>query len=210
MQLFVTPASPWVRRVVISIIELGLQDKVTMIQTRWPHNWATQTIAFDPDFARATPVGRIPALSVKGGIRLADSMTICEYLNAEHGKYRLLPREGAKRWALLSRISIAQGILEAQISRRAELLRTVNRSADFIEKMKDRGLRCFAALDEEVEAFGDDPELAQITIDAACGFADFRYAQDDWRAAAPRLARWYETFSQRPSMLSTQPAETPQ
>jgi len=210
MQLFVTPASPWVRRVVVSIIELGLQDKISMIQTRWPHNWATQTITFDSHFAHATPVGRIPALITSSGIRLTDSMTICDYLNAEYGQYRLLPRDGAERWVLLSRISIANGILEAQISRRAELLRTNNRSVDFIEKMKDRSLRCFAALDEEAEAFGVEPELAQITIAAACGFADFRYAQDGWRTVAPRLARWYETFSQRPSMLLTRPAETPQ
>lgn len=211
MQLFVTPASPWVRRVVVCIIELGLEDKVEMIPTRWPHEWATRTVPFAPDFAQATPVGRIPALVTGQGLRLTDSSVICDYLNAEHGQYRLLPQAGERRWQILSQVAIACGALEAQISRRAELLRTgADRSDDFIDKMKTRALRCFAALDEAAGAFGSEPDLAQITAGAACGFADFRYAQDGWRDAAPRLARWYETFAGRPSMIRTRPAETPQ
>lgn len=210
MQLFVTPASPWVRRVVVGIKELGLEDRITLIPTRWPHDWATKTTPFTPEFADATAVGRIPALVTPDGLRLVDSFVILEYLNAEHGDHRLLPAQGAARWQILSQTAIAAGALEAQISRRAELLRTSDQSADFIEKMKVRALRCFAALDNEVASFKDAPDLAQITIGAACGFADFRYAQDDWRQVAPRLASWYKTFSQRPSMLATEPAETPQ
>lgn len=210
MQLFVTPASPWVRRVVVSIVELGLQEKVSRIQTRWPHDWATKTTPFTPAFADATPVGRIPAMVTPEGLRLVDSFVIIDYLNAEHGEHRLLPAQGAARWKILSQTALATGVLEAQISRRAELLRTVDQSADFIEKMKVRALRCFEALDKDAPDFSETPDLAQITIACACGFADFRYSDDNWRDAAPRLAEWYEVFSQRPSMLATIPAETPQ
>ena len=210
MQLFVTPASPWVRRVVVSIMELGLEDRVTFIPTRWPHDWATRTVPFTPEFASASPVGRIPALVTPEGLRLTDSVVILDYLNAEFGQHRLLPAQGEARWRILSQTALGCGVLEAQISRRAELLRTRDQSADFIEKMQARALRCFAALDDEAARFPEQPDLAQITVGAACGFADFRYAQDDWRQAAPRLADWYEVFSRRPSMLATLPAETPQ
>ncbi|MGF6244781.1 MULTISPECIES: glutathione S-transferase family protein [Paraburkholderia] len=211
MQLFATPASPWVRRVMICIIELGIQDKVTTIQTRWPHSWGTHTVPFTPEFGQATPVGRIPALVTDQGLSLADSMVICDYLNAEYGQYRLLPQAGERRWRILSQVAIANGILEAHISRRAELLRDpAGRSAAFLEKMKVRAQRCFVALNEDAVDFAPEPDLAQITIAAACGFSDFRYQGDQWRATSPHLAYWYENFSQRSSMVLTRPAETPQ
>jgi len=82
MKLFVTPASSFVRKVRISIFEIGIESEVEIIQTRWPHTWGFQTVPFRADFAEATPVGRIPALVTDDGIHLTDSSTICEYLNA--------------------------------------------------------------------------------------------------------------------------------
>lgn len=211
MRLFTTPASPWVRRCVIAIMELGLQDRIQFIPTRWPHSWATKTVAFDPAFLEATPVARIPALVTDQGLRLSDSGAICDYLNGELGGYKLLPAEGLARWQLLSVISIANGLVEAQISRRAELLRdATERSNDFIEKMRERERRCFAALEQEAVGFGAECDLAQIAVATACGYADFRYPDDRWRGASPKLAQWFERFSERPSMLATIPVETPQ
>ena len=211
MRLFVTPASPWVRRVVLSVIELGLEDKVELVQTRWPHRWATQTVDFTPDFIAATPVARIPALVTDDGLRLVDSGAICDYLNAEFGGYKLLPKSGAARWKQLETISIVNGLVEAQIARRAETLRgDAERSGDFIQKMRDRETRCFRALDPTAASFGPEVDLSQIAVATACGFADFRYPKEDWRSSVPSLARWFERFSERPSMRQTMPRETPQ
>ena len=211
MRLFTTPASPWVRRCVVAIKELGLEDGVEFVPTRWPHTWATQTIAFDPAFLDATPVGRIPALITDDGLHLTDSGAICDYLNAELGNYRLMPAKGAERWRMLSFISIANGLVEAQISRRAELLRNAReRSDDFIEKMRQREQRCFVALELAVAEFRSEVDLAQIAIATACGYADFRYPADDWRSASPKLASWFAQISERPSMRATKPVETPQ
>ena len=211
MRLFRTPASPFVRKVMVTILELGLRDRVELVSTRWPHAWATQTVDFAPDFAAATPVGRIPALVTEDGMRLTDSQVICEYLNAEHGGHRLLPQEGPARWREMEFIAIANACLEAQILRRAETLRhPPGRSEDFIRKMQARGLRCFAAMDAMVDRLGAEPDLMQICAGCACGFVDWRYGHDDWRAVAPRLGDWYEGFRRRPSMVETEPAETPQ
>ena len=211
MRLYVTPASPWVRRVRVTILELGLEDRFEFVQTRWPHSWGTRTVTtLAPDFTAATPVARIPAL-VADGITLTDSHAICDYLNAELGGYRLLPREGAARWQALATMAIANGIIEAQMARRAELLRTgPDRSDDFIAKMRDRQMRCHAALEaQHLPSFGDAFDLAQITTAVACGYDDWRYGPD-WRDAAPRLAAWYDSVAGRPSLESTKPAETPQ
>jgi glutathione S-transferase len=209
MRLYVTPASPWVRRVRVTILELGIEDRFEFVQTRWPHSWGTQTVEMPADFAAATPVLRIPAL-VTDDVTLTDSHAICDYLNAEFGNFRLLAREGAARWQALATIALASAILEAQIMRRAELLRAGNeRSNDFIAKMRDRGLRCFAALEKNLPTFSRTFDLAQITTAVACGYDDWRYGPD-WRTAAPKLAAWYDSVAGRPSMKATQPAETPQ
>lgn len=210
MRLYVTPASPWVRRVRVAILELGIADRFEFVQTKWPHSWGTQTVAMPADFTQATPVMRIPAL-VTDDVTLTDSHAICDYLNGELGGYRLLAREGAARWKALAAMSIANGIIEAQVARRAELLRTgADRSDDFIAKMRDRQMRCYAALEEQhLPAFGSTFDLAQITTAVACGYDDWRYGPD-WRAAAPKLATWYDSVAQRSSVAATAPAETPQ
>jgi glutathione S-transferase len=209
MRLYVTPASPWVRRVRVTILELGIEDRFEFVQTRWPHSWGTQTVAMPADFTATTPVMRIPAL-VTDTVTLTDSHAICDYLNAEFGQYRLLPRDGAARWQALATMALANAVLEAQIMRRAELLRSdKERSDDFIAKMRDRTFRCFGALETHLPTFGPTFDLAQITTAVAAGYDDWRYGPD-WRTAAPKLAAWYDQVAKRPSMKATYPAETPQ
>ena len=209
MRLYVTPASPWVRRVRVTILELGIEGRFEFVQTRWPHSWGTQTVAMPADFTAATPVLRIPAL-VTDDVTLTDSHAICDYLNAEFGNFRLLAREGKARWQALSTMALANAVLEAQIMRRAETLRPDRgRSTDFIAKMRDRTFRCFAALEDHLPNFGSTFDLAQITTAVACSYDDWRYGPD-WRSAAPQLAAWYDRVAERPSLKATEPAETPQ
>jgi glutathione S-transferase len=210
MRLYVTPASPWVRRVRVTILELGIEDRFEFVQTRWPHSWGTQTVTMPADFTAATPVMRIPAL-VDGDLTLTDSHAICDFLNAEFGQFRLLAPQDDPRWRALATMAIANGVIEAQIMRRAETLRSdKERSNDFIAKMRDRTFRCFAALEKNhLPDFDTTFDLAQITTAVACSYDDWRYGPD-WRGAAPKLAAWYDSVAERPSMKATAPAETPQ
>ena len=144
-----------------------------------------------PDFTAATPVMRIPAL-VTDDVTLTDSHAICDYLNAEFGNYPPAGARGRRAMAALATIAIANSIIEAQVVRRAELLRSdKERSNDFIAKMRDRQFRCFAALEKHLPHFGTTFDLAQITTAVACGYDDWRYGPD-WRGAAPKLAAWYD------------------
>ena len=45
------------------------------------------------------------------------------------------------------------------------------------------------------------------TVAAACalGYLDFRFPDLNWRQDNPKLAAWYATFSERPSMKQTVP-----
>lgn len=210
MRLFTTPASPWVRKCIVSAIELGIDAKIERIPTLWPHTWATETVDFAAEFIAATPVGRIPALVTDEGLHLADSGAICDYFNAELGNHRLMPAGGHRRWMMQSIISIANGLIESQVSRRAEALRKpAERSEDYIEKMRAREHRCYRAIEPLVAEFKEDVDLAQISVAVGCSYHDFRF-KEDWRSANPQLTRWFERFIQRPSMQATMPFETPQ
>jgi hypothetical protein len=60
-----------------------------------------------------------------------------------------------------------------------------------------------------LEAAGDDlssqPDIGLLTIACALGYLDFRYTDRPWRSSRPKLATWFESFNQRPSMQATMP-----
>jgi glutathione S-transferase len=211
MKLFWTPASPFVRKVMVAAIELGLRDRIEIHPTYWPHEWGSRTIEFDAEFIAANPVGRIPTLVTNDGIAIAESNWICQHLDSLSGKPRLMPASEPARLRCIRLLGIADGALEAMIARRAELLRNGrDQSAGYIAKQRDRIGRCIDAIEGEITTLEGLLTLAQITVGIACGYMDFRYPADNWRSERPRLTGWYETFATHASMRETMPAETPQ
>ncbi|HVZ15762.1 MAG TPA: glutathione S-transferase N-terminal domain-containing protein [Terriglobales bacterium] len=211
MKLFWTPASPFVRKVMVTAIELGLDERIVIHPTYWPHEWGSRTIEFDPEFIAANPVGRIPALVTEEGIALVESNLICEYLQTRVSAPALRPPVGNPRWQDTRLLGIVDGALEAMIARRAEMLREEReQSSGFVAKQRDRIARCFDSLEQECDAFERGLTLAQITTGVACGYMDFRYPSDQWRISRSRLSDWYMRFAERPSMKRTIPSETPQ
>ena len=77
--------------------------KLTPVNTRTEPEKITRSIRW----------ARFPALITDDGRVLYDSPVICEYLDAEFGGHRLLPAGGARRWAILTRAALADGVLDA-------------------------------------------------------------------------------------------------
>ena len=73
------------------------------------------------------------------------------------------------------------------------------------QKLKFR--RALDSLEDEAGTFGGTVDIGTITIGCALGYLDFRYADEDWRPARPRLAAWFERFAARPAMARTAPVE---
>jgi glutathione S-transferase len=211
MRLFWTPASPFVRKVMVSVYELGMARRIEIVPTIWPHQWATRTVRFDEDFVTANPVGRIPALVTDEGTAICESNLICRYLAAQVSGAKLIPGEEAEDLPALRLWGIADGALEAMIARRAETLRpSRERSDDFIQKQRERIARCFDSFDVSNPASRKRTTIAHVAAGIACGYMDFRFPSDAWRNGRPALARWYDDFATRESMKLTMPAETPQ
>jgi glutathione S-transferase len=57
----------------------------------------------------------------------------------------------------------------------------------------------------EKETLADTLDIGTISVACALGYLDFRYPDEGWRDARPKLAAWYERFAARPSMIETSP-----
>ena len=113
MKLYYSPSSPYARKVRAVAIETGLDKKLDMV------NVALTPVAPNPDVDKHNPIGKIPALSVKG-MDLFDSPVICEYLDSQHKRRKLLPRKGRERWVALRLQAMGDGLLDAALLARYE------------------------------------------------------------------------------------------
>ncbi len=194
-----SPTSPFVRKVTVLAAEAGLADRLT---------WKA-TNPWDPadDLPGDNPLGKVPALILDDGETLYDSFVICAYLDSLHDGPKLLPPEGADRWAVLKLHALGDGILEAAVTRLIERVRRPSELywQDWDQRHKDKIARALDWLEGRADRLEAPLNLGQITIGCALGYLDFRFPDEDWRGGHRKLAQWFEAFSQRPAMQQTVP-----
>lgn len=201
MRLYHSIASPFVRRAMVTAIELGLDDRIEKVAIN------TTPVNPDPKLDQANPVRKIPALETDDGLLLYDSAVITEYLDIMGGG-KLLPASGNPRWTVKRQEALAAGLLEAAVLTRYEtFLRPEHkRWDDWIDAQLAKVDSALDQMNRDVAGFGEAPTLAQVAFGCACGYLDFRFAEIGWRKDNPALAEWYATFAKRPSMKATAPS----
>ena len=199
MKLIYSIPSPYARKARITLIEARLEGRV---ETEALDPWSDP-----PGFRDANPLGKVPALIRDEGPALFQSNVVCEYLNAEGGA-QIFPDNGPDRWTALRQLALADGILDASVTVRMEL--TFHEPGKISQKLVERQelsvARAIGELENETEALDGPITIGQIAVACALGYRDFRFADVDWRGAAPNLAGWFATFAERPSMTATDPA----
>src|SRR3979411_463066 len=105
MKLIFSQSSPFVRKVRISAIELGLIDKIEFVPTVVAPGQAND------DYSRITPLKKLPALILDNGDVILDSYVIAEYLDELAGGGKLIPASGPTRWKGKGEHSLRQGSL---------------------------------------------------------------------------------------------------
>jgi len=197
MQLIYAKPSPYSRKVRVTVLEKGLAGQVDEI--------IVSPLEDPAALLEANPLGKVPALRLDDGQCLYDSWVICEYLDSLAPTPRLIP-QGAERFAALRRAALADGVLDAAVTARMELLRPeAIRWAPWTDRQRraiDRGL---AVMEQDVAALGPAPTLAHIEFAVTLEYLDFRLPEVGWRTGHPALAAWLAEFGQRPSMLATTP-----
>lgn len=199
MKLIMSLASPYVRKVRVAILELGLGDSVSEVPV------ATTPLASDADAVAANPLGKIPALIRDDGPSLYDSRVICRYLDrlAEGGLY-----PESRIWEILTLEATADGILDAAVSMvyEARFKGTSGASADWIEAQWIKVTRALGSVETLWMSHLTGPvTIGQIGMGCALGYLDFRHPGRDWRADVPALAAWHEGFARLASMQATLP-----
>jgi glutathione S-transferase len=198
MQLYYTPTSPYVRKVMVTAHELGIALETITLRPA-PTNP-------DPVLSRANPLSKIPALVLDDGATLYDSPVICDYLDSLGAGTRLVPADGPERWRVLRLQALADGVLDAGVlvfyetTQRPVELRWEPWLAGQSAKIR-QGLD---ALEREAPGFSGI-DLGQIAAAVAIGWLAFRGVGGDPLAGRPALARWYEGVARRDSMLATAP-----
>ena len=200
MKLRYSPTSPYVRKVMVVALETGLDGKLEKIET------SVAPTKANPDMAKHNPLVKVPALVLDTGETLFDSPVICEYLDSLHGGTKLFPASGPARWTALRRQALGDGILDAAILTRYESIRPdAYKWPDWIDGQMTKVRNALGAAEAEADRLGGSVDIGTITLGCALGYLDFRFSSEGWRAKCPKLAKWYESFSARPSMAATAP-----
>ncbi|MDH3759560.1 MAG: glutathione S-transferase family protein [Gammaproteobacteria bacterium] len=202
MKLITADASPFVRKVRILILELGLQDAVTLVDPG-----QITPISNNDSLNAINPLGLIPALELDDGDSLTDSPLICEYLNQLAGG-PFFPSDADRRFKTLRLQALADGILDLSVALRYE---TAMRPAElqwqtWIDNQNAKIERALDVLESRCGEFEPSPLIGEITVACALGYRDFRFADKDWRSGRPALTQWFEQMMQRESLASTVPA----
>ena len=198
MELLFSPLSPYVRKVTITAHELGIASRIRLT----PRNTREEQAVITP----LNPLGKIPALVTDGGAVIFDSPVICEYLDAEFGNHRLVPSSGARRWDVLTRMALADGMIDAAILVRHERARAAERqSADWIAQQLRKVTGALDRLESTIDLHADPLDLGTIALGAALGYMPLRLAELEGLPSWPRLRAWYERAAQRESFRLTTP-----
>ena len=202
MKLISVSASPFVRKVRALIIELDLENAVTLQDVG-----AVTPVSNNSELNARNPLGMVPALELDDGSSLYDSPVICEYLN-QIADGPFFPAQAELRFQTLGLQALGDGILDLSVALRYEtaVRPEALRWQDWIDHQNEKITRGLDALEMKCETFNSAPLIGEMTIACTLGYRDFRYADDDWRTGRPALSAWFEQMKQRASLQQTIPS----
>ncbi|NIZ13474.1 glutathione S-transferase [Phaeobacter sp. HF9A] len=195
MKLYYSPASPFVRKVMLVLHETGQITDVDVLPV--------QTSVTHPDagLAASNPLAKIPALTRDGGPTLYDSRVICEFLDERAGG--ALYKGG---WDIKVLEATADGIADAAVLMAYETrMRPEDKQWDaWIEAQRSKILGACAAVEARWMPTLTGPlNIGQLAMAAALAYVDFRHPNAGWREGNPQLSDWLLAFESRPSMVAT-------
>jgi glutathione S-transferase len=201
MKLHWSPRSPFVRKVMVVVHELGITDRIARVRT------VAATTKPHAELMQDNPLSKIPTLVLDDGTVIYDSPVICEYLDGLSGAPKLHPAEPKARLVALRRQALGDGFLDLLVLLRDERLRADPSDAHKASAAV-RKAAVLKGLDAEAAALSAAPfGIGHIAIGCALSYLDFRYADEDWRKDHPRIAGWHASFAARPSVRATEPVD---
>ncbi|HYN62150.1 MAG TPA: glutathione S-transferase N-terminal domain-containing protein [Rubrivivax sp.] len=202
MKLIGSLTSPYVRKVRIVMAEKKLDFQLTLEDV-----WASDEVL------KSNPLGKVPCLVMEGGEAVFDSRVIVEYLDTLSPVGKLIPPSGRERIEVRTWEALADGVLDASISARMELVwagrSDAQRSQAWIDRQMSRVRAALAAmskgLGEKPWCMGNQFTLADIAVGCALGYLSFRFPAIAWRDSHANLERLHDKLATRQSFIDTLP-----
>jgi glutathione S-transferase len=202
MKLIFSQSSPFVRKVRIAAIELGLIDKIEFVTATVVPGQPNDQYMHD-----VNPLKKIPALILDNGEVIIDSYVIVEYLDELAGGGKLIPTSGPARWKVKSDHHLLQGMLDSMLLCRYE--KGVRPQGLQWQAWSDdhwnRAWQGMARFDKQADVLSRPLDIVQIGLVCVLGYADFRFADCGWRKAYPNLDAFHEKMLTRPSVKISLP-----
>ena len=194
MKLLYTKRSPYARKIRVMAIE----KKITLELVEEDLTNKSSRLL------ESNPLGKIPTLILDNGESLCDSPNIGEYLDSLNGQPVLIPRQGPERFRILHLTAIADGLMDLAVAVYMEKIRHPdNFNETFIKAQEETILRTFGFFEQHVKEL-EKLSLAPIAVASAIGYINFRLPHIGIQKY-PKLSKWFEEFSKRPSLAETKP-----
>ncbi len=198
MRLYISPTSPFARKVKVALIEkdlLGSTEEVRVDPWRSP-----------AELLAVNPMSQVPTLVTDEGTALSNSDMIIQWLEQAHPWPPLLPRDAAEAARALSVAALAHGVIESMVYVVIERRKPEGQqNQDMIARRLQGIERVLAVLDERFDGSRERFQLDGLNLACALAYVDLREPEFDWRARCSWLAGWYESAAARPSMQQSAP-----
>jgi len=196
MKLLYRGKSPRARKVLVTLHETGLMESVELVPT---------ASGSTSELWKKNPLDQIPTLITADDVALYDSDVICEYLDSLQQTPKLFPSEARTRFQTLRLKALCNGMMDAAILYVQESRKPQEKcDADLLVAQRLKLTRGLDQLEREAPEWKQTITYGQITSACVLGYLDFRFADDNWRKGREALATWYDIFSKRASMQTTQ------
>ncbi len=195
MKLYYGLTSPYARKVLVVLLEKGLEAEIINTPPLEPNT----------PLNAVNPLGKIPALITDTGELLVNSPLICAYLNSLASDTPLLQTAGAK-WSIQNLESLGDGIMDAAFSLTMEKNRPAQEQSSFWkERWRGAIERTVSYISSLPELFEEELNIGQISVAIALDYLLFRHPEINWQSQSLDLTNWHASFSQRPHLKTTHP-----
>lgn len=195
MNLYYQTHSPYARKVLVLIHELGLIN-----ETRVTHYETSPTELNAAVFAK-NPLGKVPILE-NGDRTLFDSAIICRCLIEQYNKKQSAVSANTDSYQLEA---LATGIADAGILSRWEIQRRPEekRYKPFLDGQLLKLSKAYDYLENHTfNTANNTVDLGDIAI--ACTLAWVEFVNlPSFKQDRPKLETWYRTFCERPAMRAS-------
>jgi glutathione S-transferase len=196
MKLLYQTHSPFARKALVFAYEKNIENEIEVVRHE-----TSPTIANREVFAE-NPLGKVPVLLRPGKSPLFDSDVICAYLD-RLAPGTLYPADEEARLSALRLQALAQELANSGIFLRWETVRRPEHLR-YPPLVDGYTLKLTSAYDwlEQSGDFDAAVHIGHIALATALDWLEFR-GLPEFRSGHPRLSRWFDEFTARPSMQAT-------